>query len=90
MIKLHKAFYRGAPFDRRFILDIPAYYRSLLSFRRELVHVHVLDTSRLPTSTKYGAEAKPGGHIEVERGEAVNLLFCAWSHRKLIVISSLN
>ena len=32
----------------------------------------VLVSSRLPSSTRYGAEAKPRGHIEVEQGEAVN------------------
>ena len=33
---------------------------------------HVLVSSRLPSSTRYGAEAEPRGHIQVERGEAVN------------------
>ena len=32
----------------------------------------VLVSSRLPSSTRYCAEAKPRGHIEVEREEAVN------------------
>ena len=34
--------------------------------------LQVLVSSRLPSSTRYGAEAEPMGHIEVERGEAVN------------------
>ena len=33
---------------------------------------YVLVSSRLPSSTRYGAEAEPRGHIEVERGDAVN------------------
>ena len=32
----------------------------------------VLVSSRRPSSTRYGAEAETRGHIEVERGEAVN------------------
>ena len=32
----------------------------------------VLVSSPLPSSTRYGAEAEPRGHMEVERGEAVN------------------
>ena len=42
---------------------------------------------RHPSSTRYGAEAKPREHIKVEQREAVNSFFNTWSHRKLIVIS---
>ena len=37
-----------------------------------VIHLHVEVSLRLPSSTRYGAEAEPRGHIEVERGEAVN------------------
>ena len=43
-------------------------------------YCQVLVSSRLPSSTRYGAEAEPRGHIEVERGEAVNYIVTVLVH----------